>query len=97
MVNPILGPDQGYDGRASGYNASTTKTFPLVLNPGDSLISSYSRPESDGSRQDLYGGMVDLYYVKLIGASVLIFGSNPFAVRLPSVNPFFNFRSHSLI
>lgn len=41
-VNPPAGKRQGYDDRIAGYEASLRATLPLVLQPGQSLVSTAS-------------------------------------------------------
>lgn len=42
VVNPPAGSTQGYDDRISGYDGSLCAEFPLVLQPGESLVSTAS-------------------------------------------------------
>ena len=42
VVNPPAGKRQGYDDRIAGYEASLRATLPLVLQPGQSLVSTAS-------------------------------------------------------
>lgn len=42
VVNPPAGSTQGYDSRIAGFEASLRATFPMTLNPGDSLVSTAS-------------------------------------------------------
>ena len=42
VVNPPAGRKQGYDDRISGFDASLRATLPLVLKPGESLVSTAS-------------------------------------------------------
>lgn len=77
MVNPVVSAYQGYDGRASGYLNSLTVTYPLILSPGQSLLSSESRPEDDPPRLDLTYTLITLNRARLIGISVLTCVSSP--------------------
>jgi fibronectin type III domain protein/type IX secretion system substrate protein len=43
MVNP-LGGKQGYDNRGGNYDATTAVSFPFTLQPGQSMVSSVSKP-----------------------------------------------------
>lgn len=45
MVDPVPGPQQGYDGRAVGYTAALSVGFPYLMPTNASLISTISRPE----------------------------------------------------
>jgi hypothetical protein len=47
MINPRPGGTQGYDGRANGYSAAVSASFPLDLPINSSLVSTRSRPERD--------------------------------------------------
>lgn len=42
VVNPPAGATQGYDARIAGFDASLRAQFPLVLKPGESLVSTAS-------------------------------------------------------
>jgi hypothetical protein len=42
VVNPPAGSTQGYDDRIAGFDASLRAGFPLVLRPGESLVSTAS-------------------------------------------------------
>jgi len=42
VVNPPAGAKQGYDDRCAGYDPSLRATFPLVLTPGQSLVTAAS-------------------------------------------------------
>jgi hypothetical protein len=42
VVKPPAGGKQGYDARIAGFDASLRASFPLVLKPGDSLVSTDS-------------------------------------------------------
>ena len=42
VVNPPAGSTQGYDDRIAGFDASLRAEFPLVLRPGESLVSTAS-------------------------------------------------------
>lgn len=42
VINPPAGEKQGYDGRLHGYDAGLRAAFPLVLKPGESLVSTIS-------------------------------------------------------
>jgi len=42
VVNPPAGEKQGYDDRMAGFEASLVATFPLRLEPGQSLVSTAS-------------------------------------------------------
>lgn len=42
VVNPPAGKRQGYDDRIAGYDASLRAALPLVLEPGQSLVSTAS-------------------------------------------------------
>ena len=42
VVNPAAGAQQSYDDRAHGYDASPRASFPLTLEPGQSLVSTVS-------------------------------------------------------
>ena len=42
VVNPPAGSTQGYDDRIAGFDASLRAEFPLVLEPGQSLVSTAS-------------------------------------------------------
>jgi len=39
MTNPVAGSVQGYDGRGSGYESSSSSTFPRNIQPGQSIVS----------------------------------------------------------
>ncbi|MBD3271202.1 MAG: T9SS type A sorting domain-containing protein [Elusimicrobia bacterium] len=71
MVNPVISEDQGYDGRAINYNESLAVSYPLVLQPDQSLVSTESRPEDDVNREDLLRNVVSLGRTKLLRAAVL--------------------------
>jgi hypothetical protein len=45
VVNPPAGRSQGYDDRISGFDASLRIKLPLVLKPGDSLVTTASVPK----------------------------------------------------
>ncbi len=47
MVNPQPGNDQAYDDRIDGFKSGLGVTFPFVLKPGESLVSTISSPEID--------------------------------------------------
>jgi len=42
VVNPPAGSTQGYDSRIAGFDASLRAEFPLLLEPGESLVSTAS-------------------------------------------------------
>lgn len=42
VVNPAAGDKQGYDSRMAHFDASLRASFPLMLNPGDALVSTIS-------------------------------------------------------
>lgn len=54
MVNPSSSSQQGYHGLVGTYTSGLTKTFPLTVTAGDSLISTIGK-ESDEDWIDVYG------------------------------------------
>ena len=72
QINPVALEYQGYDSRVSGvYDPALSVSFPVTLQPGESMYSMESRPEGDPSRQDLFGPggnsrAVDLRVVPLV-------------------------------
>jgi len=57
VLNPPAGRDVGYDSRFPyNYNAALRASFPLTMNPGDSLVSTISIPNIGDSTPDTVDG-----------------------------------------
>ncbi|MEM7262699.1 MAG: hypothetical protein AAF488_11970 [Planctomycetota bacterium] len=70
MVNPPVGRNSGYDPRVPFYDPNLSATFPLKLEPGDSLVSTVSHL-GDKARWDLLGRKVSVDHCHLESAAVL--------------------------
>lgn len=55
-VNPPAGKTQGYDDRIAGYDPSVRASFPLALQPGQSLVSTASVQEIGDRTPDTVPG-----------------------------------------
>jgi hypothetical protein len=82
VVNPSSATYQGYDGRIAGYSSSLSKTFPLTLHGGQSLVSTQNRTESETTK-DICGADVAPANSYLARAAVLTCVSEP-----PNANDF---------
>ncbi|MEM7262855.1 MAG: hypothetical protein AAF488_12760, partial [Planctomycetota bacterium] len=76
MVNPMPGNACGYDSRIPYYDGSLGVSFPITLNPGDSLVSTESH-EGPGPFEDLIGHQVFSSHCHLERASVLTVVNSP--------------------
>jgi hypothetical protein len=47
MINPVPSNSHGYDSRVSGYNSSLAVSYPVTLQPGESLVSTISWLEGE--------------------------------------------------
>lgn len=56
VVDPPAGDKQGYDNRASGFDASLTIAFPRELKPGQALVSTASVEKVGEKTPDTVGG-----------------------------------------
>jgi hypothetical protein len=70
VVNPPAGFDQGYDSRWQYYDANLSATFPLPLQPNESLVSTISLTGA-GPFTDLMNEQVSSAHAYLQSASVL--------------------------
>lgn len=70
MINPQPGFDQAYDGRWQYYNADLGVTFPVTLQPNQSLVSTISL-SGEGPYTDLMGEEVSSEHAYLRAAAVL--------------------------
>lgn len=82
VVNPSNATYQGYDGRIAGYSSSLSKTFPLTLHGGQSLVSTQNRTEL-ATTKDIYGADVAPASGYLARAAVLTCVAEP-----PNANDF---------
>ncbi|EAR59928.1 hypothetical protein [Neptuniibacter caesariensis] len=75
MVNPTVGA-QAYDADIYAYKSNLAVKFPVLLNGGDSLVSTISKTENDLNQYDRvfpswYRSTKGLGHAELMGASVL--------------------------
>lgn len=69
MINPSVGPEQGYDSRITNYNPSLNVSFPCSLKPGESLVSTISL--GNNSVTDILNYTISPSHARLQTAAVL--------------------------
>ena len=82
MINPVGDWEQAYDDRGDFYDESLAVTYPLTLQPGQSLVSVESRPDDDANQLDILNVSRSLSLTKLKRASVLSCLESPVAATV---------------
>ncbi len=82
MVNPTVGGTQAYDIDAELYSTTGQVTYPLAMSAGDSLVTSITNPNADGSYDSEWWGSIGSL-IKVAGYSILTKESTP-----PAANKF---------